>query len=332
MKFHFSFHLFPILFVVLLIYSQAAVSKTDPREPHTFKSGRVPEINLKQGNQSIANNGTTSLGNVDVLSSGGVITFTIENTGTGTLLLNGSPLIALSGDHPGDFFVNQAGLPSSIDEGGNATFTISFRPSAPGLRIAQISIENNDKDENPYVLHLEGNGVKLNQSILFNPLANKMLGDTAFDLNATSTSGLPVTYTSSNPDVASISGNKVTLKGAGTTIITASQAGNAQYNPAPNVQRTLTINAATGLEKISPHLVSLFPNPTVENCKMSLTGNFYNEIQVQIIDKQGKVIVDQQNRLQGNELDIETLSLPRGTYSIQINDGKRYVIKRLVKN
>src|SRR5208337_215697 len=55
------------------------------------------------------------------------------------------------------------------------------------------------------------------------------------------TSGLAVTYTSSNPAVATVAGNTITIVGAGTTNITASQAGNANYSAAPNVVQALTV-------------------------------------------------------------------------------------------
>ncbi|HNB80728.1 MAG TPA: YDG domain-containing protein, partial [Chitinophagaceae bacterium] len=83
--------------------------------------------------------------------------------------------------------------------------------------------------------------VKANQSISFAALPGKSLGDPPFALTATATSGLPVSYTSSNNAVASISGNMVTINGIGTCTITASQAGNANYNAAFDVNRTLSV-------------------------------------------------------------------------------------------
>jgi len=86
--------------------------------------------------------------------------------------------------------------------------------------------------------------VKQDQSIAFSTLTNKIFSDAAFTLSATSNSNLPISYTSSNTSVATISGNSVTIVGAGLTTITASQAGNSEYNPAANVQQALTVNKA----------------------------------------------------------------------------------------
>jgi Ethanolamine utilization protein EutJ (predicted chaperonin) len=84
---------------------------------------------------------------------------------------------------------------------------------------------------------------KADQAItVFEPLPNKLANDPAFQLTATLSSGLTPQYSSSNADVATVSGSTVTIIGSGTTIITAFHEGNQNYNAAPGVQRTLTVN------------------------------------------------------------------------------------------
>jgi endoglucanase len=92
------------------------------------------------------------------------------------------------------------------------------------------------------------------QSITFGTLATKTYGDAAFSLGGTASSGLAVSYSSTNPAVATVSGNTVTLQGAGTTSITATQAGNGSYSAAEPVARTLTVNAAPTLATSSAAL------------------------------------------------------------------------------
>jgi len=80
------------------------------------------------------------------------------------------------------------------------------------------------------------------QTITFAALPNETTADPAFTLTATGgASGNPVTFQSSNPSVATISGNTVTIVSAGTTNITASQAGNTNYLTATDVVRSLTV-------------------------------------------------------------------------------------------
>ncbi|NDP27156.1 MAG: T9SS type A sorting domain-containing protein [Flavobacterium sp.] len=81
----------------------------------------------------------------------------------------------------------------------------------------------------------------LAQTISFPPIVNQ---NTDYDPAATSTSGLAVTYNSSNSAVASIINGKIRLTGgSGSAVITASQIGNATYKPANYVSQTLTISS-----------------------------------------------------------------------------------------
>jgi hypothetical protein len=87
------------------------------------------------------------------------------------------------------------------------------------------------------------------QHIVFASLPTKNALSANFNLTAVSkrvdnnvSTGLPITYISSNPAVASIVGtNTVSIHGQGVVTITARQDGNQSYNPASFVQRDLTI-------------------------------------------------------------------------------------------
>ena len=81
------------------------------------------------------------------------------------------------------------------------------------------------------------------QTITFGVLPAKTYGDPDFDLSATTTSGLSLVYTSSNTAVATIIAGKIHIVGAGSSIITATQAGDANYLPAIAVAQTLAVNA-----------------------------------------------------------------------------------------
>ncbi|MBK9018231.1 MAG: CotH kinase family protein [Saprospiraceae bacterium] len=96
----------------------------------------------------------------------------------------------------------------------------------------------------------------LNQTITFPTIPNKLTTDAPFTISATASSGLAVSFTIvSGP--ATINGNTITLAGtAGTVTVRASQAGNAQYNPAPNVDRVFTVTAP-----VSVYCASMSPAP-----------------------------------------------------------------------
>ena len=86
------------------------------------------------------------------------------------------------------------------------------------------------------------NILKKSQSITFNSLSTRTLGDAYFEAGATASSGLSISYMSSNPAVATIVDGKIHLVGAGTATITASQSGNETYDSATEVSQVLTVN------------------------------------------------------------------------------------------
>jgi subtilase family serine protease len=86
---------------------------------------------------------------------------------------------------------------------------------------------------------------KRNQSIVFGKLPVKTYPAISFPISATTTSGLPITFTSSRTDVATVSNNLVTIMGSGSTVITAGQLGNTDWSPATPVLQTLVVQKGT---------------------------------------------------------------------------------------
>jgi gliding motility-associated-like protein len=83
------------------------------------------------------------------------------------------------------------------------------------------------------------------QTITFNALPAKTYGDADFSPGATASSGLTVTYSSSNTAVATIVSNNIHIVGAGSATIYANQAGNGSYQAAPQKSQTLTVSPKT---------------------------------------------------------------------------------------
>ncbi|MFY9826687.1 MAG: IPTL-CTERM sorting domain-containing protein, partial [Thermoanaerobaculia bacterium] len=86
------------------------------------------------------------------------------------------------------------------------------------------------------------------QTITFTstPPANAAVGGAAYNVTATASSGLPVTFTidPSATAVCSISGSTVSFIGNGTCVIDADQAGDANFDPAPQVQQSFGVKTA----------------------------------------------------------------------------------------
>ncbi len=132
-----------------------------------FTYGNDPAINLKGNGNNIASGGSntpsttdhTDFGSVSVPSGTQTRTFTIENTGTGTLNLTGTPnKVAISGTHAADFTVTTQPTSPVAATTGTTTFVVTFDPSASGTRSATVSIANNDPTKNPYTFAIQGTG------------------------------------------------------------------------------------------------------------------------------------------------------------------------------
>jgi len=86
--------------------------------------------------------------------------------------------------------------------------------------------------------------MELTQSIDFAALSDKTTADLPFNISATASSNLPVSFEIiSGP--ATIMGNEITLDGVeGIVVVRASQAGNTEYAAAPNVDRSFEVVAS----------------------------------------------------------------------------------------
>ncbi len=114
------------------------------------------------------------------------------------------------------------------------------------------------------------------QTITFNPIPDKTYGDVDFDPGAASTNNtIPITYASSNMGVATVVNGLIHITGAGTSQITASQAGNESFIPANPVTQMLTVAQAPLLIMAdNKSKYSGQPNPPLT---FTATGFVYNE-------------------------------------------------------
>ena len=118
---------------------------------------------------------------------------------------------------------------------------VEFWPNSAGQHTATITISDGQITK---TVTLSGNGINktIDQTIVWEQefAANLTIGDSVA-LNATATSGLDITYASSNEAVANIKGNYLHIVGVGSANITASQAGNDTFNHATEVVKAISI-------------------------------------------------------------------------------------------
>jgi uncharacterized repeat protein (TIGR01451 family) len=139
-------------------------------DPYTFSIQGIglatPEVTVLANGESIADGDSspivtdnTDFGSKDILTSTQENTFYIKNVGSGNLSLSGDPLVVLSGTHAGDFLVSTQPAGSTVAPGDSASFTVTFNPTAVGLRTASLSFANDDDDENPFTFSIQGTGI-----------------------------------------------------------------------------------------------------------------------------------------------------------------------------
>lgn len=92
---------------------------------------------------------------------------------------------------------------------------------------------------------------KVDQSITFRPLVDRVISDPPFSLSAVASSGLDTVFSMvSGP--ATIVGNILTLNGAGTVVVRASQTGNTRFSAAAPVDQSFTVRKLDQLISLAP--------------------------------------------------------------------------------
>ena len=112
---------------------------------------------------------------------------------------------------------------------------------------------------NPWNLTVSTTTTQTSQKLTFGALSNVTFGVAPFPISAAASSGLPVTFISTTTGVCTVSGSTVTIAGAGTCSITASQAGNTNYAAATPVTQSFLVNSTTG----APQTITFGPLSSV---------------------------------------------------------------------
>jgi hypothetical protein len=122
--------------------------------------GASPEINV-QGNATNIPSGNTAVNTGDNTNFGTIQlgtsvskTFLIQNTGNGTLTING---LMMSGANSNEFVVlNAPAFPLTLAGNASQNITVEFTPLIAGTRNAQMHIMSDDSDENNYSFAIQG--------------------------------------------------------------------------------------------------------------------------------------------------------------------------------
>jgi hypothetical protein len=177
----------------------------------------------------LSNTTTTVTSNANPSQYGQPVTFTATVASSGASIPTGNVTFS-----DGATVISSSALNGS----GQAAFTTSSLSVGSHSITASYPGDSNSLPSTSTVLTQVVN--KADQFITFAPLAGKTYGDGDFGVSATASSGLPVGFSiASGP--ATILGSTVHITGAGTVMVRASQGGNGNYNPAPDVDQSFEV-------------------------------------------------------------------------------------------
>lgn len=155
------------------------------------------------GTQPVASLSTASLTFAAQLvnTASAAQTFTVSNNGTADLTLGS---ITFSGANAADFV--QSGCGSTVAIGASCTISVTFTPSASGVRTATLTVNGNDPVNLPATVSLSGTGIQ--------PVATLSATAISFGNQLTGTTSAGQTITLSNTGTADLLNINVTLSGA----------------------------------------------------------------------------------------------------------------------
>jgi hypothetical protein len=196
--------------------------------------------NIGVGNKTLIPSGVVSDGN-----SGNNYSYTYTNFTTGTINKASATIIVngytgtYDGAAHGATLISATGV-NSEDLSASVSLGSSFTNGPGGMAHWTFTNANYNDQSGDVTIVIN----PADQTISFSALADKTLGDADFPVSATASSGLSVNFSSITTGVCAVSSGTVHLISGGECTIRASQAGNGNYNAAPNVDRSFIVNAA----------------------------------------------------------------------------------------
>ncbi|MBR5827898.1 MAG: hypothetical protein IKY49_01505, partial [Paludibacteraceae bacterium] len=178
----------------------------------------------------------------------------------GTNLGDALKLKGGSASVPGTFAIANYYSAGTVPNAGTYNYNVTFTPN-------DVSTYNTVNKYNAVVLTVN----KADQAIVWTttPPTELTVGD-SHTLSATALGGA-VSYVISG-DAATLAGNTLTAEKEGTVTITASQAGNGNYNAAANVTHTITINKATPTVTAWPTIAAVTYGASLEQALVLVGG------------------------------------------------------------
>jgi Zn-dependent metalloprotease len=172
-------------------------------------------------------------------------------------------------------------------------------------------------------------GTRPQPTINFAAINDRFENTPPFTLSATASTNETVLFkVISGP--ATISGNKLTISGAGTVVVRAYTQPGRVFYPIVIATQTFQVVAILSTNPLLDQATQVYPNPVQDILTVRTTNNSPIE-QIELLDITGKAILSKQNKTKLSEIQIDTKQIPTGQYQIGIQTSKGMVWKKIIK-
>jgi hypothetical protein len=181
-------------------------------------------------------------------------------------------------------------------------------PKIPGV-VTISAHQSGNQTYDPAVVQRTLVVAKASQHVTFDEFPDKLVTDDDFFVTASSSSGMPVTFTSSNPSVASIDQTgKVQVLTVGETVLTASQVGDALTKEA-SASRTLNVTTVLGVDDQNfKRKFEVYPNPTAGDLFVKIQESIQQPVLYSIYNQMGQIVYKGELRDTINYIDLNPFS------------------------
>lgn len=260
------------------------------------------------------------------------LSFYLKNEGVGRSLNVSTENLYVTGKDSASFRLSLSEN-LTLKPNDSVKVQLDFIPVSKGIKEAKLNFNPSIKNaratsataDNSLEIVLVGTA-KDKQSISLDlPTEISFATTQAITLPKTASSGLPITYSIPNTNIASIENYVLTIKNGGEITITAKQTGNTDFWSADSVTHTLNVLLPLSVEPISED--KAYPNPATSWVKIPLESKTYQHETLKVSDINGRIF-NLKIEVKKSELEVDISSLPAGKYFVKLLNSNYVFVKQ----
>lgn len=212
-------------------------------------------------------------------------TIVVSNDGTGDLAVSST---TITGPQSGEYDIHSGGGSFTLAPGATRNIVVRFNPSSTGSKDASLSLSNNDPNENPYHIALNGSGVQPDIDVSpgsMNYGDVEITGSSTETFVISNTGGATLSVTSSNITGTNQDEFSITSGGGSFTLSPgATRNLDVRFNPASTGVKSATLRIASDDPDEVPKDIALVGNgialpdisvsPDPVDCGIAVTGSY----------------------------------------------------------